>query len=96
MRKPNDQNVKDVIGNFLDKYRLRQKFEETSIIAMWPDLMGTAIAKRTTQIYVYDKKLFVRLESSVIKNELLMVRQDILNRLNEKAGSKIISDIIFL
>lgn len=96
MRKPNDQSVKDVIGKFLDVHRLRKKFDETSVVAMWPEIMGTAIANRTTQIYVYDKKLFVRLESSVIKNELLMVRQSILEKLNESAGTQVISEIVFL
>lgn len=96
MRKPNDQNVKDVIDKFLNVHRLKSKFDETSIVAMWPELMGTAIANRTTQIYVNDRKLFVRLESSVIKNELLMVRQGIIDKLNEKAGSAVISDIVFL
>lgn len=96
MRKPNDQSVKDVIDKFLDVHRLRKKFDETSVVAMWPEIMGTAIANRTTQIYVYDKKLFVRLESSVIKKELLMVRQSILEKLNESAGTQVISEIVFL
>ncbi|MET4080751.1 putative nucleic acid-binding Zn ribbon protein [Pedobacter sp. UYP30] len=96
MRKPNDVSVKDAIGKMLDVYRLRKKFDETSIVALWPEIMGTAIANRTTQIYIYDKKLFIRLESSVIKNELLMVRQGIIQKLNENAGSEVITEIVFL
>ena len=96
MRKPNDVSVKDAISKMLDVYRLRKKFDETSVVSMWPEIMGTAIANRTTQIYIYDKKLFIRLESSVIKNELLMVKQGIIDKLNEKAGSKVILEIVFL
>ncbi|MNE98464.1 hypothetical protein D3C80_1969760 [compost metagenome] len=62
----------------LNVYKLKGKFDETSVVALWPDLMGKAIANRTTQIYVSQKKLFVRIESSVIKNELLMVRTGII------------------
>ena len=58
--------------------------------------MGTAVANRTTQIYVSQGKLFVRIESSVVKNELLMVRTGIIEKLNERAGSKVITEIIFL
>ncbi|MBC7418092.1 MAG: DUF721 domain-containing protein [Pedobacter sp.] len=96
MRKPNDVSVKDAISKMLDVYRLRKKFDETSIVAMWPEIMGIAVANRTKQIYIYDKKLFIRLESSVIKNELLMVRQGIIQKLNEKAGTEVISEIVFL
>ncbi|MFD2284576.1 DUF721 domain-containing protein [Pedobacter petrophilus] len=96
MRKPNDITMKDAISKMLDVYRLRRKFDETSILSIWPEIMGTAIANRTTQIYIKDKKLFIRIESSVIKNELVMVRQGIIQKLNEHAGSIVINEMIFL
>ncbi|PWS27055.1 DUF721 domain-containing protein [Pedobacter yonginense] len=96
MRKPNDVTLKDAFSKMLDVYRLRRKFDETSILAIWPEIMGTAIANRTTQIYIKDKKLFIRIESSVIKNELVMVRQGIIQKLNEHAGSEVINEMVFL
>jgi predicted nucleic acid-binding Zn ribbon protein len=96
MRKPNDITLKDAITKMLSVYRLRGRFDETGIVAHWPELMGTAVANRTTQIYVNQKKLFVRIESSVIKNELLMVRTGIIQKLNERAGGEVITEIVFL
>jgi len=96
MRKPNDITLKDAITKMLSVYRLRGRFDETGIVAHWPELMGTAVANRTTQIYVSQKKLFVRIESSVIKNELLMVRTGIIQKLNERAGTAVITEIVFL
>ncbi|HTM98911.1 MAG TPA: DUF721 domain-containing protein [Pedobacter sp.] len=96
MRKPNDISLKDAISKMLAVYKLRGKYDETGVVAHWPELMGTAVANRTTQIYVSQKKLFVRIESSVIKNELLMVRTGIIQKLNERAGAEIITEIIFL
>jgi len=96
MRKPNDITLKEGITKMLSVYRLRSKFDETGVVAMWPEIMGKAIANRTTQIYIAHRKLFVRIESSVIKNELLMVRTGIIQKLNERAGSEVITDLIFL
>lgn len=96
MRKPNDITLKEGIEKLLNVYKLRSKFDETSIIAVWPELMGKAVGNRTTQIYIYQQKLFVRIESSVIKNELMMVRTGIIQKLNEHAGSEVITDIVFL
>ncbi|WP_316734853.1 DUF721 domain-containing protein [Pedobacter aquatilis] len=96
MRKPNDVTLKDAISKMLDVYRIRRKFDETSIVAIWPDIMGTAIANRTKQIYIHDKKLFIRIESSVIKNELVLVRAGIIQKLNDHAGSIVINEIVFL
>lgn len=96
MRKPNDITLKEGIGKLLNVYKLQGKFDETSVVALWPELMGTAIANRTTRIYVSQSKLFIRIESSVIKNELLMVKSGIIQKINERAGSEVITDMVFL
>ncbi|KEQ30018.1 DUF721 domain-containing protein [Pedobacter antarcticus] len=96
MRKPNDMTMKEAITKMLAVYRLRGKYDETGVVAMWPEVMGTAIGNRTTQIYIAHQKLFIRIESSVIKNELLMVKTGIIQKLNERAGSEVIKEIIFL
>lgn len=96
MRKPNDITLKQAIDKLLNHYKLRGKFDETGILVMWPEIMGSAVANRTKQIYIHQKKLFVRIESSVVKNELLMVKSAIVDKLNEKAGSQVITDIVFL
>lgn len=96
MRKPNDITLKEGIGKLLNVYKLKGKFDETSVVALWPELMGKAISNRTTQIYVSQKKLFVRIESSVIKNEMMMVKTGIIQKINERAGVEVITDIVFL
>lgn len=96
MRKPNDITLKQAIDKLLNHYKLRGKFDETGIVAMWPEIMGAAVANRTKQIYIHQKKLFVRIESSVVKNELLIVKSAIVDKLNEKSGSQVITDIVFL
>jgi predicted nucleic acid-binding Zn ribbon protein len=96
MRKPNDITLKDAITKMLNVYKLRGKFDETGIVVHWPEIMGKAIANRTTQIYVSQRKLFVRIESSVIKNELMMVKTGIIQKLNERAGGDVITDMVFL
>jgi chromosome condensin MukBEF MukE localization factor len=96
MRKPNDITLKEGIDKMLKVYRLKNKLDETSVIALWPEIMGNAVANRTTQIYIAQKKLFVRIESSVIKNDLLMIRTGIIQTMNERAGSEVITEIVFL
>ncbi|HEX7365731.1 MAG TPA: DciA family protein [Pelobium sp.] len=47
-------------------------------------------------MFIREKKLFVRIESSVIKNELVMMRAQIIANLNDKAGADVVSEIVFL
>ena len=96
MGRNNDKPLKEAIEQLLNVYKLKRKFDETALIAAWPDLMGRAVANRTSQLYIRERKLFIRVESSVLKNELLMIRSEIVKRMNEKAGSKVLDEIVFV
>ncbi|MES2873901.1 MAG: DUF721 domain-containing protein [Bacteroidota bacterium] len=96
MGRTNDKPLKEVIEQMLNVYKLRRKFDETSLIVAWPEMMGNAVANRTKDIFIRDRKLFIRLESAVIKNDLMMMRSNIIEKMNERAGSSIIDEIIFL
>ncbi|MBC8053851.1 MAG: DUF721 domain-containing protein [Sphingobacteriaceae bacterium] len=96
MGRTNDKPLKEAIEQLLNVYKLRRKFDETSLIAAWPELMGKAVANRTSQLYIRDRKLFIKVESSVLKNELVMIRSEIVKRMNERAGSKVLDDIVFV
>ena len=95
-RRSDDITIKQAVDKLLDVYRLRRKYDETSIIRAWPEIIGTAIANRTQQLYIRDKKLFVRMESAVIKNELAMIRRQIIGRVNEHVGAVVIEELILL
>ena len=95
-RRSDDVTIKQAVDKLLDVYRLRRKFDETSIVSAWPEIIGQAIANRTQQIYIRDKKLFVRLESAVKKNELAMIRRQIIGRVNEYVGKVVIEEVVIL
>ncbi len=80
----------------LKVYRLKNKFDETQAVESWESVVGKAVANRTKEIFIRDKKLFVRIESSVVKNQLVMMREQILTNLNEKAGAAVVGEIVFL
>lgn len=96
MRKANDKSLKEAIAQMMQVYKLKRKFDETSIVTLWPELMGTSVGNRTKEVFIRNKKLFLKIESSVVKNELLIMRSQIIERINEKAGSELVTEIIFL
>ncbi len=96
MRKTNDKTLKEAIDQMLQVYKIKKRFDETGIIAHWPQLVGKSVANRTKELFIHDKKLFLRIESSVIKNELMLMRTQIINKINEEAKTTLVEEIIFL
>ena len=73
MRKANDKSIKEVIAQMLQVYKIKQRFDETAVIAAWPNLVGKPVANRTKELFVHNKKLYLNIESSVILNELMLI-----------------------
>ncbi len=96
MRKANDKSIKEALEQMLKVYKIKRRFDETAVVAHWPEIVGKAVANRTKELYISNKKLFIRIESSVIKNELILMRTQIIQKVNEEAGDVLIEEIIFL
>lgn len=96
MNSGKDMTMKDAINKMLDVYKLRRKFDETALVNAWPEIIGTAIANRTTQLYIKDKKLYVKIESAVIKHEMVLMRTQILGRMNEYVGKVVVEEMVLL
>ncbi|HAF31264.1 MAG TPA: DUF721 domain-containing protein [Bacteroidales bacterium] len=94
MRKKNSQKIGDVIQEYLKALKIDDKLKEVQLIKSWDEIVGRTIARSTNNIYIKNRKLFVNLNSSVIRNELFMLREGLLKALNDKAGEKIIDEII--
>jgi len=96
MRKADDKSLKEAIEQMLQVYKIKRRFDETSVIAHWPELVGKSVANRTKELFIHNKKLFLRIESSVIKNELMLMRTQIIEKINDEAKSVLVDEIIFL
>lgn len=94
MRKSHTQKIDAVIKEFLNEIKIDRKLKEVHLVAEWESLMGKMVASRTHHIYIRNRTLFVHVTSPVLKNELLMMRQSIIERINEIAGEKLIDSIV--
>jgi predicted nucleic acid-binding Zn ribbon protein len=94
MRKSQTQKLGAAISDYLREMQIDRKLKEVSVVSQWEELMGKMVATRTDQIYIRNRILYLHVTSSVLKNELLMMRQEIINKLNENAGEKIIEGMV--
>jgi len=95
MRRSKTITLAEAIKDFVNEMGLNEKLAETSLINSWEEIVGRAISIRTSKIYIKNHILFVHLNSSVVRNELQMLKESLKNKLNEKAGKLLIKDIVF-
>jgi predicted nucleic acid-binding Zn ribbon protein len=94
VRKSNEQSIKEVINEMLSSYHIKDKLAEVDIVQQWEKLMGKLIAKNTQKIYIKDKKLFLYIESSALKQELTYSKSKIIDIINKESGTPLIHEVI--
>ena len=94
-KKDKDLSINAVIDKFLKAYNLDGRMKDFDIINGWEEMMGKAIAIRTEKIYIRNRILHLKLNSSVMRDELLFGKQVFIDRVNQKAGGQYIVDVWF-
>lgn len=94
MRRSRTISLAEALKDYIKEMNFQEKLDEINLLNYWSEIAGKAITSRISKIYVKDNILYVKVSSSVVKNELLMLREILRKRLNEKAGREIIKEII--
>lgn len=95
MRRSNTQSLSEVLKEYIKEVRIEHKLKEIDVVQSWENLLGKTVARYTKSIYIRKKILFVEINSSVVKHELFMMREEIKRKINEKEGEEIVKTIIF-
>ncbi len=95
MRRSNTQPLGEVLREYIREKKMDHKLKEVDVVQSWEKALGKTISGYTRNIYLSKKILYVEISSSVVKNELVMMREEIRQRLNELAGEEMVGKIVF-
>jgi len=94
MRRSKTISLAEAMKDYIKEMNLEGKLVEVNLINSWDEIVGKAISSRTAKVYIRDQVLYVHLNSSAAKNELLMLKEALKEKLNERAGRAVIKDIV--
>jgi len=94
MRRSKTISLAEAIQDYIKEMNIGPKLKEISILNSWENMVGKAISSRTAKVYIKDGVLFVHLKSSIVRNELMMIREGLREKLNNQAGEEIIKEIV--
>jgi len=94
MEKKEVRKIDSLLQQFVKSNRLERGLAEYRLMRSWKDLLGITVAKKTKSLRIQNRKLIVTLHSSVVRNELSMIKDTLIPKLNEAAGMDVIDDVV--
>ena len=92
----NEFTLKDAIEAMLREYGLEEKIRELQINNTWEKMMGRTIYIRTKEIKLKKRKLYIRVDSSVLKEELNYARSKVLEIVNNEFEKPVADEVVIL
>lgn len=87
------QNLADVLNMCLRRNGLETPLLQHRIINAWDNVVGQTVAAYTGDKFIKNQTLFVKISNPALRQDLSMMRQQLVSRLNKEVGSMVIAEI---
>lgn len=87
------QSIGDLLQNYLRREGLETPLQQKRLLDAWPQVAGPVIARYTGETFIKNQTLFIKILNPALRQDLSMMRSQILKRLNEQVGATVIADI---
>ena len=94
MRKSNQQSIGAVIRKLLKNQKLEGRLKELDVLQLSEELLGETLMKYINDLSVKNGTLIIKVKSAVVRNELSYQKSEIIKKINEQVGNKILQEII--
>ncbi|MFD0992331.1 DUF721 domain-containing protein [Tenacibaculum geojense] len=96
-KRENDSfSIKDLMGTFIKDNKLERGFQKIHIQEAWEKLMGAGVASYTNEVKLQNGTLIVRLNSSVLREELSYGKDKIIRMINDEMGDELVKKLMLV
>lgn len=96
MRGDNQQKIGDVIRKFLKNKKLDRKMLELDAVALFETSIGTALMKYVQETSLSEGKMYVKINSSIVRNELSYQKTVLIQKINNQLKQEVVKELILL
>lgn len=93
MFKQDVKSIADLINIYLRKEGLETPLLQKRLIDSWGSVVGSVVEKYTTEKFIKNQTLFVKISNPALRYDLSMMRAQLVKRLNQQVKSQVIVDV---
>lgn len=92
-RKNRTIGFNNVIPDIIKEFKIEESFIIENIRSVWSEITGNIIATHSNPDRIFKTILFVTVDHSVFANELIMMKDSIIEKIKEKIAVDLITNI---
>lgn len=93
MFKSHPKLIADLVRQFIRQEGLETPLMQKRTVDAWDAVMGRTIARYSGDKFIRNQTLFVKILNPALRQDLSMMRAQIVRRLNEHVGAQVITDV---
>lgn len=94
MRRSDPKRVGALFDELFNSPHIAAKIAEGCLPETWREVVGDAIADQTSQIRLVSGTLYIHVQSSIVRTELMMRRIELCQALNSRSRVPIVRNVI--
>lgn len=87
------QSIGELLPQYLRNEGLETPLLERRILSAWDTVAGRIVARYTTEKSIYNRVLMVKISNPALRQDLSMMRRELVSKLNAAVGSIVITDL---
>lgn len=87
------QSLSEVLHQLLRQDGLETPLRQKRLLDVWETVTGSMVARYTGEKFIKNQTLHVKITNPALRQDLSMMRSQLLKRLNAEVGAMVISDI---
>jgi hypothetical protein len=93
-KKDSEQLLGEVIQKVLTETRLARPYVERRAVMVWKETVGPLIVQCTSKVELKGDTLYVYVLSPLVRNELQMLREEILVKMHREIDERLLKKIV--
>ena len=95
MKRTEAKSIAEIIGDFMQQEDIESAVLEHTALHLWGQVVGPGVNRMTTERYVENGVITMKITSAALRNDLMLTRTAIIAQLNELVGKPVIREIVF-
>ena len=85
--------IDEILQQFMRQEGLETPLQQKRLLDSWETVTGTMVARYTGEKYIKNQTLHVKINTPALRQDLSMMRSQLIKRLNGEVGAMVIADI---